>query len=133
MASGFKWYPQARRGVASDVARALSETAAAVVADVEERQVVPHAEAATKPGHVAGMLASSVSVDATRAQQGAVRIVWDAPFAARAYFHPEWEFSQAVHGSARGRWMDDYMEGGARADFAPRAYAKALRRGRWFR
>ena len=132
MPKGFRWYPNAKRQVDHAFAGALEAAARAVVADVEERQVVPRAPSARKPGHVAGRLASSVGVDPTRAASGTVRVTWDAPFAARAYFHPEWEFSREVHGSAKGRWMDDYKAGGGRSGVARDAYRKALGRSRWF-
>lgn len=133
MANGFKWYPQGLRGVRADLAGALERTAADIVADLEARRVVPHAPSASKPGHEAGRLAASVSVDATRARQGSVRITWDAPFAARAYFHPEWKFTRDVHSEAKGRWMDDYMPGGILSDYAQRRYRHHLGLGRWFR
>ena len=129
MASGFHWYPSARKGISQAVADAVEDTARAIVSDVESREVVPHAESARKPGHVAGRLASSVRVDRST---GGTRIVWDVPFAARAYFHPEWQFGTAVHAGAKGRWMDDYLPNGGRVPFVIETYRKALRRRRWF-
>ena len=125
MTGGFKWYPGRRAAVMADLSAALAATAEDIVSDAAARQVVPHAESAGTPGHEAGRLASSVSVE-----PGArtARIVWDAPFAASAYFHPEWEFSRAVHGAAKGRWMDDYMKGGERAGFARDAYRRHIGR-----
>lgn len=132
MALGFQWYPGMQREFRTRAGRAIAATASDILRDAEGREVVPHAEAASKPGHVAGRLAESAKVDASRADSAATaRIVWDAPFAARAYFHPEWRFSQAVHGSARGRWMDDYLTGGSLAGFGGERYRQNLRRLLW--
>ena len=125
MTASFRWYPSRRSLLERAFLDSLTATAEDIVSDVERRQVVPHAESARKRGHRAGRLASSVIVLPAKTAQGA-RIRWDAPFAARAYFHPEWEFSQAVHGAARGRWMDDYMEGGERAGYARERYRRNL-------
>ena len=128
--SGFRYYPGAKAAIDRSVAAALTATAEDVVRDVEQRGVVPHAEEARVEGHEAGRLASSV--EAVPAKSTRARIVWDAPFAARAYFHPEWEFSQAVHGGAKGRWMDDYIDG-ERTDFVRSRYRRNLGRTGAFR
>lgn len=129
---GFKWYPGMRRDFATRAGRAVAATASGILSDAEESEAVPHAPSAGELGHVAGRLAGSARVDADRADATALaRIVWDAPYAARAYFHPEWQFSRDVHGSARGRWMDDYLPGGAKAGLAAELYAKHLRRLLW--
>ena len=108
--SSFKWNPGARQAIQRACADALTETAHDIVDDVERRQVVPHAEAASLPGHEAGALARSVEVEPAKSTRA--RITWTFTGAARAYFHPEWDFSQSVHGNARGAWMEDYINGG---------------------
>lgn len=125
MSGGFKYYPGAHAMLEKAFLGALTQTAEDIAGDAARREVVPHAESARKEGHRAGRLAESVRVMPARSSNGA-RIQWDAPFAARAYFHPEWQFSQAVHGRAKGRWMDDYMAGGERAGFARDRYRANL-------
>lgn len=125
MSGTFKWYPGARAALDGGFNAALTATAEDIVGDVAAREVVPHVEEARKQGHMAGRLASSVAVEPAKSKSA--RIVWDAPFAARAYYHPEWDFSQAVHGSAKGRWMEDYMQGGEREQFVHDAYRRNLR------
>lgn len=126
MTKGFQWYPGAHAALERAFLGALTQTAGDIVSDVERRQVVPHAEGSRKEGHEAGRLASDVTVMPARSAARGARIQWDAPFAAAAYFHPEWEFSLAVHGSAKGRWMDDYKEGGELAGFARERYRSNL-------
>ena len=109
--SRFAWYPGARSALESAFCKALNDTAEDIVLDVERRGVVPYAESAKKRGHEAGKLARSVAVQPVKASSKGARIVWNAPYAARAYFHPDWQFSTVVHGNACGRWMDDYMDG----------------------
>ena len=109
--SHFAWYPGAHAALESAFGNALNKTAEDIVLDVERRGVVPYAESAQKRGHEAGKLARSVAVQPVKASAKGARIVWNAPYATRAYFHPDWQFSTVVHGNARGRWMDDYMDG----------------------
>lgn len=132
MSGSFKWYPGARAAISGGFAAALNATAADIVADVAEREVVPHAEGARKQGHVAGRLASSVYVEPA-VFEPAARIVWDTEFAARAYYHPEWEFGRDVHTAAKGRWMDDYTGRGERRQFVFDSYKANLRRQGVFR
>lgn len=128
MTKGFKWYPGKRAELAGAFMGALTQTADDIARDADARQVVPHAQSASKPGHEAGRLASSVEVIPAKSAAKGARIQWGAPFAARAYFHPEWEFSKAVHGEAKGRWMDDYMQGGEREGWVHDAYRGNLGR-----
>ena len=107
--STFKWYPGVRAALDRAMAQAVTMTAEDIARDVDTRGVVPHAESARKEGHTAGALASSVAVEAAKGKRA--RIMWTFPGAARVYFHPEWNFSQAVHGNARGAWMEDYIDG----------------------
>ena len=126
MTKGFQWYPGAHAALERAFLGAVTQTADDIAKDAERREVVPHAEGAKKQGHSAGRLASDVTVMPARSAARGARIQWNAPFAARAYFHPEWEFSQAVHGAAKGRWMDDYMDGGELSGFARERYRRNL-------
>ena len=123
--SHFAWYPGAHAALESAFGNALNKTAEDIVLDVEARGVVPYAESAQKRGHEAGKLARSVAVQPVKASAKGARIVWNAPYAARAYFHPDWQFSTVVHGNARGRWMDDYMDG-ERTAYVRERYRKHL-------
>ena len=123
--SHFARYPGANAALESAFGNALNKTAEDIVLDVEARGVVPYAESAQKRGHEAGRLARSVDVQPSKSTANGARIVWNAPFAARAYFHPEWQFSTVVHGNARGRWMDDYIDG-ERTAYVRERYRKHL-------
>ena len=123
--SHFAWYPGARAALESAFGNALNKTAEDIVLDVEARGVVPYAESAKKRGHEAGRLAKSVAVQPVKASAKGARIVWNVSYAARAYFHPDWQFSTVVHGNARGRWMDDYIDG-ERTAFVRERYNRHL-------
>jgi len=42
---------------------------------------------------------------------GTVEIVHDTPYAARLYFHPEYNFSFLINRNAQGMWWEDWISG----------------------
>lgn len=120
--SGFRWYPGAREALGVRFAEAVTATANDIVADVDARGVVPHADYATRRGHFEGALEHSVSVRPAKTPKSGARIEWDFAGAARVYFHPNWQFRTSVNANARGRWMEDYMRRGERSGFVLQRY-----------
>ena len=55
-------------------------------------------------------------------------LVTDTPYARRLYFHPEYNFQTANNANARGRWLRDWMPGGAQEGWLQAAYESALKR-----
>ncbi len=55
-------------------------------------------------------------------------LVTDTPYARRLYFHPEYNFQTANNANARGRWLRDWMPGGAQEGWLQTAYESALKR-----
>ena len=44
------------------------------------------------------------------------------PYARRLYYHPEYNFQTKENPNAKGMWYEDWMPGGQKADFAPKAF-----------
>lgn len=42
---------------------------------------------------------------------GVVKIIHDTPYAARLYYHPEYNFDKTINKNAGGLWWDDYLIG----------------------
>ena len=40
----------------------------------------------------------------------------------RLYYHPEYNFQTKENPNAKGMWYEDWMPGGQKADFAPKAF-----------
>lgn len=66
------------------------------------------------------------SVDYSKASQGEITIVSEGPYARRLYFHPEYHFRRDKNPNAGGRWLDPYLSGHEKGDFAANTFAKIL-------
>lgn len=92
---------------------ALSKTAGALMTEVQNSEKMPFD---------IGTLHDSTFVDRTEMEEGTVYIVSDTPYARRLYYHPEYHFSKKEHSKAGGRWLDDYLPGGKKQDFAQKTF-----------
>lgn len=99
---------------------ALEKTGEAVHTDLVQSQ--------TMPFRTGNLQNESTSVDCEESAQGMVRLVSSTPYARRLYYHPEYHFSTAENPSAGGQWLGPYLPGGAKEDFAAKAFAKLYRR-----
>lgn len=50
-------------------------------------------------------------VDTQALNRGEVTIVHDTPYAARLYFHPEYNFDKTLNANARGDWWEPWLTG----------------------
>lgn len=50
-------------------------------------------------------------VETKEAKKGFVSIVHDIIYAARLYFHPEYNFDKTINENARGEWWEDWLRG----------------------
>lgn len=96
--------------------RALEKTAEAVHTEVVQAQVIPF-----DTGHLQN---DATFVDCTHSAEGHVDIVSSTPYARRLYYHPEYHFQTTENPNAKGKWFEDWADGGKHDDFAPRAFAK---------
>ena len=99
---------------------ALEQTAEALHTEVVQAQVMPRDK---------GTLQNEATfVDYSASGRGLVTIVSSTPYARRLYFHPEYHFSTDENPNAQGQWNEDWLPGGANADFARNAFAELYRR-----
>ena len=52
----------------------------------------------------------------------------DAPQARRHYFHPEYNFQTVNNPNAQGEWLQHWLPGGSRENFAGECFAEEMRR-----
>lgn len=64
----------------------------------------------------------STFVDYSKSKNGKVTLVSSTPYARRLYYHPEYNFQTKENPNAKGMWYEDWMPGGQKADFAPKAF-----------
>ena len=95
---------------------ALEKTAEALHTEVVQAQVFPF--------QTGNLQNESTFVDYTDSSNGRVRFVSSTPYARRLYFHPEYHFDKGENPNARGEWYEDWLSGGSKADFAPKAFKK---------
>lgn len=112
------WNFGAVRQVEQAVAKALEQTAQAVLTDVVDEQVMPMDTGTLQNG--------STFVDTSESGTGVVRIVSDTPYARRLYYHPEYNFRTSENKNAGGKWFQPWIDGDKK-DFAADAFAKLLR------
>lgn len=99
---------------------ALEMTAEALHTEVVQAQVMPR--------DTGNLQNESTFVDTSQSRRGRVSIVSATPYARRLYFHPEYHFKTDANPNARGKWYDDWLPGGAHADFCRKAFAELYRR-----
>ena len=129
----------AMKRLSDAAAVSLEQTAEALHTEVVQAQVVPRMD-----GTLQG---EAFFVDTAGSPAGKVSLVHSMPYARRLYFHPEYHFhktpwEETVHrkdGSvthqkhdgnpnAKGKWFDDWKEGGKKGGFAPETFKKFYRR-----
>lgn len=118
---------------------ALEQTAELLHLEVVQAQVVPRRDGALQN--------EKMFVDKSRSRDGKVSIIHEGPYARRLYFHPEYKFNsgpweETIHhkdGSvshlthegnpnAKGKWFEDWDEGGKYENFCRDAFARIYRR-----
>lgn len=93
---------------------ALELTAEALHTEVVQAQVFPF--------DTGNLQNESTFVDYSESKNGKVVLVSSTPYARRLYYHPEYKFSTDENPNAKGKWFEDWMPGGSRADFAGKAF-----------
>lgn len=98
----------------------LEQTAEAIHTDVVQSRVMPRDTGALQN--------EKTFVDNSDASQGKVYLVSEGPYARRLYYHPEYLFQKMENPNAKGRWLDDYMKGGKKQDFAHKSFARLYKK-----
>lgn len=96
--------------------KALVKTAKKVHTDLVQSQTMPFRQG--------NLQDESTFVDDDRASSGNVSIVSSTPYARRLYYHPEYNFNKSENPNAGGRWLDAYLPGGKKENFAQEAFNK---------
>ena len=99
---------------------ALEQTAAALNTQVEQDQVMPYGDT--------GNLQGNTFVDTKDSSKGKVSLVSPGPYARRLYYHPEYNFRKHENPNAKGKWYQDYIKGGKKADFCKNTFKKIYKR-----
>lgn len=83
--------------------QALEMTGQQVLGDLRDSQ--------TMPFDTGNMQNDQTYMDDSKASQGQVSVVTDAPQARRLYFHPEYNFQTGKNPNAGAGWFDTYIDG----------------------
>lgn len=94
--------------------KALEMTAGALHTEVVQAQVMPF--------ETGNLQNESTFVDYSESANGKVTLVSNTPYARRLYYHPEYHFQTDENPNAKGNWYEDWLPGGSKADFAPKAF-----------
>lgn len=98
-----KLYPSAVRKLTEAQLKAIKMTAEEARTEIIEEQVIPFDE---------GTLQNiQTDIDAQAIKSGVVSIVHDTPYAARLYYHPEYDFQKDNNPNARGLWWEEWLNG----------------------
>lgn len=108
------------RQLSQAAVKALEMTAEALHTEVVQAQVFPF--------DTGNLQNESTFVDYSEASKGKATLVSNTPYARRLYYHPEYHFQMDENPNARGKWYEDWLPGGGKADFAPNAYKQFFKR-----
>lgn len=100
--------------------QALEMTAEALHTEVVQAQVMPF-----DTGHLEE---DSFFADYSDSSKGKATLVTSTPYARRLYFHPEYDFQTDENPNAGGNWYENWLPGGSKADFAPKAFKQFYKR-----
>ena len=98
----------------------LEQTGEALHTEVVQAQVFPF--------DTGNLQNESTFVDYSQSKDGKVTLVSNTPYARRLYYHPEYNFQTKENPNARGMWYEDWMPGGKKAGFAPKAFKQLYKR-----
>lgn len=99
---------------------ALEQTGEALHTEVVQAQVFPF--------DTGNLQNESTFVDYSQSKDGKVTLVSNTPYARRLYYHPEYNFQTKENPNANGMWYEDWMPGGKKAGFAPKAFKQLYKR-----
>ncbi len=94
--------------------QAFEMTAEALKTEIAQQEVTPKQT---------GALEASLRVETGKLNKGKLKITYDAPYARRLYYHPEYNFRTDKNRNAKGLWLDDLLTG-ANKDFVEDTYRK---------
>jgi hypothetical protein len=99
---------------------ALEQTAEVLHTQVIQDQVIPFGDT--------GELQGNTFVDTKDKSKGKVSLVSPSVYSRRLYYHPEYNFRKHENPNAKGKWYQDYVDGGKKAEFCKNTYKKIYKR-----
>lgn len=103
--SGFKFKLNkgALKKIDTATKQAIEATGEKMLADKIRAQQIPFLE---------GTLQNvQTRIDKSMLDKGQLSIIHDTPYAARLYYHPEYNFTTTFNTNAQGEWWEDYLTG----------------------
>ena len=100
--------------------QALELTAEALHTEVIQAQIMPF--------DTGNLQNESTFVDYSKSNNGKVVLVSSTPYARRMYYHPEYNFQTNEYPNAGGEWYKDWLPGGSKENFAPKAFKEFYKR-----
>lgn len=107
------WDKASLKRLENSMTKALEEFGDELDKDIKEKQVVPKKT---------GALEDSQKMEVQG--KDTLRISYSTDYAARVYFHPEYNFSKDVNSNAQGEWLEPIFKD----DELIKKYAKILKR-----
>ena len=101
------------KGITKAQITAAEKTAGKMRAMIIKDQVIP-----MQSGDLQNVF---TDIDMADAKKGRVTITHDGPYAARLYYHPEYNFSTTKNKNAQGEWWKEYISG-SKKDFARKTF-----------
>ena len=109
----------------------LVQTAEAIHTNVVQSQVMPR--------DTGTLQNESTFVYTQDIANGKVELISSTQYVIRLYYHTEYNFHQSPwvddkgkrhegNANAKGRWLDDYLKGGKKRNFAPDTFAKLYKK-----
>lgn len=98
-----KVYPGAAKVLVEAQKKAVAQVAEQLLAEIIDAQVIP-----LDTGNLQNV---QTYVEPERVDEGEVSIVHETPYAAKLYYHPEYNFDKTFNPNAKGLWWDDYING----------------------
>lgn len=92
---------------------AAIKTANSIKDDVDASQTVPF---------LSGVMNQSAFVNTSNMENKGIRIEYTTPYAAYQYFTPGLNHYTGQHANATDHWLDPYLSGGAKGNFAENKY-----------
>ena len=95
------WNQTVLKGIETGSKQALFQTGEALHTEIVQAQVMPFDTGTLQ----------NTSTFVERVDENHVALKTTAPYAARLYYHPEYNFNTSANRSAGGRWMKNWLDG----------------------
>lgn len=108
------------KGIEQKAYKCLGKTAKVLQDDIRQAMVVPR--------DTGNLQNEAFHVDTTTEQKGYVRLSFNAPYARRLYYHPEYNFRTDKNPDAQGLWLRHWQAKGKYAKRPQEILSEFLKR-----